>query len=145
MLNAKRFNIGTGTMYPIADMLISIKNAQNANKERLLVPFSKSKFEIARILKESSFVSEIERKKKKVKKTEQNFIEIKINQKEGARAISDIKLISKPSRRVYTPKQGIQPVMSGHGVAILSTSKGMMSGEEARKQNLGGELIAEVW
>ena len=132
-------------MYPIADMLISIKNAQNANKERLLVPFSRSKLEIARILKESGFVSDMERKKKKVKKTEQNFLEIKINQKEQPHSISGIKLISKPSRRVYTPKKEIKPVMSGHGVAIISTSKGIMSGEEARKQNLGGELMAEIW
>lgn len=132
-------------MYPIADMLISIKNAQNANKERLLVPFSKSKFEIARILKENGFIGEIERKKKKIQKTEQNFVEIKINQKEQPHLISGIKLVSKPSRRIYTAKKGIKPVMSGKGVAIISTSKGMMSGEEARKQNLGGELIAEIW
>lgn len=128
-------------MYPIADMLISIKNAQNANKERLLVPFSKSKFEIAKILKEAGFISDLERKKKKVKKTEQNFVEIKIN----AGRISGIKLISKPSRRVYTAKKEIKPVMSGHGLAIISTSKGIMNGEEARKQNLGGEFIAEIW
>ena len=132
-------------MYPIANMLIAIKNAQSANKERLLVPFSKSKFDIAKILEEAGFVSEIERKKKKIKKTEQNFVEIKINREGQANQISGIKLISKPSRRVYTKKIGIKPVMSGYGLSIISTSKGIMSGEEARKQNLGGELIAEVW
>ena len=132
-------------MYPIANMLIAIKNAQSANKERLLVPFSKSKFDIAKILKEAGFVSDIERKKKKIKKTEQNFVEIKINREGQANQISGIKLISKPSRRVYTKKIEIKPVMSGYGLSIISTSKGIMSGEEARKQNLGGELIAEVW
>lgn len=132
-------------MYPIANMLISIKNAQNANKERLLVPFSRSKFEIAKILKEGGFVFEIERKKKKVKKTEQNFVEIKISQANQPHLISGIKLVSKPSRRMYIKKSEIKPVMSGFGLSIVSTSKGIMSGESARKQNLGGELIAEVW
>ena len=132
-------------MYPIADMLTMIRNAQSANKERLLVPFSKAKFEIARILKETGFVSEVERKKKKIKKTEHNFVELKINRGELARSISGMKLISKPSRRVYAKKSEIKPVMSGYGIAIISTSKGIMSGEEARKQNLGGELIAEIW
>ena len=132
-------------MYPIADMLTMIRNAQSANKERLLVPFSKAKFEIARILKETGFVSEVERKKKKIKKTEHNFVELKINRGESARSISGMKLVSKPSRRVYAKKSEIKPVMSGYGIAIISTSKGISSGEEARKQNLGGELIAEIW
>ena len=126
-------------------MLISIKNAQNANKERLLVPFSRSKFDIAKILQEAGFLAEIERKKKKIQKTEQNFVEIKINREKQPHLISGIKLVSKPSRRVYTRKVDIRPVMSGHGISIISTSKGMMNGEEARKQNLGGELIAEIW
>ncbi|TSC74388.1 MAG: small subunit ribosomal protein S8 [Parcubacteria group bacterium Gr01-1014_44] len=132
-------------MYPIADMLTMIKNAQNAGKERLLVPFSAVKFEIARILKEAGFVSEVERKKKKIKKTEHNFVEVKINRGEQARLILGIKLISKPSRRVYAKISEIKPVMSGYGISIISTSNGIMSGEEARKQNLGGEVIAEIW
>src|SRR3989344_3557165 len=132
-------------MYPIADMLIMIRNAQNANKERLLVPFSKTKFEIARILKEAGFVDDIERKKKKVQKTEQNFVEIKISKNKQPHLISGIKLISKPSRRLYTKKVEIKPVMSGHGLSIVSTSKGIMSGEEACKQKWGGEVIAEGW
>ena len=121
-----------------------IRNAQNADKERLLVPFSKTKFEIAKILKEAGFLSEVEKKKKKIKKTEHNFLEIKINQ-EGSRSISGIKLISKPSRRIYTKKNAIKPVMSGFGFSLISTSQGMMNGEEARQKNLGGELIAEIW
>lgn len=122
-----------------------IRNAQNANKERLLVPFSTVKFAIAKILKEAGFVSEVERKKKKIKKTEHNFVELKINKEKGARLISGIKLISKPSRRVYTGKSEIKPVMSGYGISIISTSQGIMNGEEAYKKNLGGELIAEIW
>ena len=132
-------------MYPIADMLTMIRNAQSASKERLLVPFSGAKFEIVKILKEAGFVSEVERKKKKVKKTEQSFLEVKINREGQGRLITGVKLVSKPSRRVYTKKSEIKPVMSGYGVSIVSTSHGIMSGEEAHKQNLGGELIAEVW
>ena len=109
------------------------------------MPFSGIKFEIAKILKEAGFVSEVERKKKKVKKTEQSFLEVKINREGQGRLITGVKLVSKPSRRVYTKKSEIKPVMSGYGVSIVSTSHGIMSGEEARKQNLGGELIAEVW
>lgn len=132
-------------MYPIADMLTSIKNAQNANKERLLVPFSTVKFAIAKILKEAGFVSEVERKKRKIKKTEHNFVELKFGRRGQTRSISGIKLISKPSRRVYAGKSAIKPVMSGYGISIVSTPQGMMNGEEARKKNLGGELIAEIW
>ncbi len=132
-------------MYPIADMLTMIRNAQSANKERLLVPFSKAKFEIVKILKTAGFISEVERKKKKIKKTEHNFLEIKISQGGQTRSISKIKLVSKPSRRMYTKKSEIKPVRSGYGLAIISTSKGIMTGEEARQQNLGGELIAEIW
>src|SRR3989344_9482547 len=100
-------------MYPIADMLTMIRNAQSAHKERLLAPFSKSKFEIAKILQEAGFVLEVERKKKKIKKTEHNFMEIKINRGGRGRLITGMKLISKPSRRVYAKKSEIKPVMSG--------------------------------
>ena len=109
------------------------------------MPFSGIKFEIAKILKEAGFVSEVERKKKKFKKTEHGFVEIKINREGRGRFISGVKLVSKPSRRIYTKNSEIKPVMSGYGLSILSTSRGIMSGEEARKQNLGGELIAEIW
>lgn len=141
----RKDNIGIGTMNTVTDMLIRIKNAQAAKKERVLIPFSKSKFEVAKILKEKNFIQEIERKKKKVGKTEQSFLEIKLNPNSHQVAITGIKIISKPSRRFYLKKKDIKPVVSGYGTSIISTSKGIMTGQDARKNNLGGEVIAEVW
>lgn len=132
-------------MNSVIDMLIRIKNAQAAKKERILISFSKSKFEVAKILKEKNFIQDIERKKKKVGKTEQSFLEIKLNLNSHQPAIAGMKVISKPSRRFYLKKKDIKPVVSGYGISIISTSKGIMTGQDARKNNLGGEVIAEVW
>ncbi|MDO8494996.1 MAG: 30S ribosomal protein S8 [bacterium] len=126
-------------------MLIRIKNAQAARKERLLIPFSKMKWEIAKVLKEAGFIQDFERRKKKIKKTEHAFIEVKLEVTAGDVAISEVKIISKPSRRVYIKKSEIRPVLGGYGIAILSTPKGVMTGEEAKKNNLGGEWLAEIW
>ncbi len=132
-------------MTTVIDMLIRIKNAQAVNKERVLIPFSRSKFEVAKILKEKNFIQDIERKKKKVGKTEQSFLEIKLNFNNNQAAIAGVKIVSKSSRRFYLKKKDIKPVVSGYGISIISTSKGIMTGQEARKNNLGGELIAEIW
>lgn len=131
-------------MYTISDMLIRIKNAQMARQDRLLIPLSKMKWEVAKVLKEWKFIQDFERKKKKLKKTEQAFIEIKLDG-ERPSAISGVKIISKPSRRIYIKKSDIRPVLEGYGLAIISTPRGVMSGEEARKNNLGGEWLAEIW
>lgn len=131
-------------MYTISDMLIRIKNAQAADKDRLFIPFSKMKWDMAKVLKEGKFIQDFERKKKKLKKNEHTFIEVKLDG-EGQPAISGIKIISKPSRRVYIKKGEIRPVSGGYGLAIISTSQGVMSGEQAKKNNLGGEWLAEVW
>ncbi|HEY4484617.1 MAG TPA: 30S ribosomal protein S8, partial [Candidatus Paceibacterota bacterium] len=116
-----------------------------AGKERVLVPFSRAKFDVAKILKENGLVQEIERKKKKVGKTEQVFLEVKLDLSRETMPIAGVKIFSKPSRRVYLGKKDIKPVVSGYGISIISTSHGIMSGQEARKNNLGGELIAEIW
>lgn len=129
-------------MNSIIDMLIRIKNAQLAHSERLLVPFSKSNFEITKILKDKKFIEEIEKKKKKAGKSEHLFLEIKLNQ---AQPFGSLNLFSRPSRRMYAKSRDLGKSFSGYGVSIVSTTKGIMTGEEARKQNLGGELIAEVW
>lgn len=117
-----------------------------ARKDRLLIPFSKIKWDIAKVLKEGQFIHDFERKKKKQNKnkTEHVFIEIKLNV-ENPQAISGVRIISKPSRRLYIKKRDIHPVLGGYGIAIISTPRGVMSGEEARKQNLGGEWLAEIW
>ncbi|MBI2057416.1 MAG: 30S ribosomal protein S8 [Candidatus Yanofskybacteria bacterium] len=129
----------------VADMLIRIKNAQMAGKERVLVPFSKAKFEVVKILKENNLVQDFERKKKKVTKTEHAFLEIKLDLNRERTPIAGVKVLSKPSRRIYLGKRDIKPVVSGFGISIISTSRGIMSGQDARKNNLGGELIAEIW
>lgn len=131
-------------MYVISDMLIRIKNAQMARKDRLLIPFSKMKWDIAKILKEANFIQDFERKKKKQKKTEQTFIDVKLDA-EHPGAISGIRIVSKPSRRFYIKKSEIHPVLGGYGISIVSTSKGVMTGAEAKKNQLGGEWLAEVW
>ncbi len=128
-------------MDPISDMLIRIKNAYRAGHELVLIPFSKLKAEIARILEEKGYVSKVEKKGKKVRK----FLELTLRYIEGRPAITDVKRISKPSRRIYVSRQELRPVRQGTGIAVVSTSRGVMSDREARKQGLGGELLCEVW
>ena len=141
-------------MDPIADMLIRIKNAQAVKGEQVVMPFSKVKFKIANILKEAGYVSEVERKKKTSakggpasggKKTEHEYLQLTLKYQDNQGALSGIKIISCPSRRMYIKAKDIKPVRSGYGLAIVSTSKGIMSSKKARKLGLGGEIICEVW
>lgn len=132
--------------YPISDMLIRIKNAQAVGNENVSVPFSNMKSRIAQILCEGGFVAAVERRKKKGKKAELEYLSLTLKYGEENRpAISGFKIISKPSRHMYTGAKEIKPVRSGYGVGIISTSKGIMNSKEAKKQNLGGEMLFEVW
>lgn len=128
-------------MDPIADMLTIIRNAQAVLKETAVVPYSEIKFEIAKVLKKESFIGEIEKKGKKVRKT----IEIKLKYKDKEPVISGLKRVSKPGQRIYTAAGKIKGIRGGYGMAIISTSKGLMTDKEARKQNLGGEILCKVW
>lgn len=132
-------------MSPIANMLTQLKNAQARGHAEIILPFSKIKFDIAQILKNKNFVSEVEKRKKKTKKTEFNVLAVSLKYNEGVGVISNIKLISKPSRRMYAGKDDLKPVKSGYGIAVVSTSKGIMSGDDARKAGMGGEVLFEVW
>ena len=132
-------------MDPISDMLIRIKNAQMVKNEHVWVPFSRVKFKIAEILKNGDFISGFEKKKRKVKKTEHDYIFIDLKYDNNGSAISDVKIVSRQSRRMYVKAKDIKPVRSGYGLAVLSTPKGIMSSKEARKNNLGGELMFEIW
>jgi small subunit ribosomal protein S8 len=132
-------------MSPIANMLIEIKNAQSRNREEINVPFSNVKFAIAQVLKNKGLIGEVETKKKKGRKGELNFIRIGLKYDNGAGVISEIKMVSKPSRRVYAGKDELKPVRNGFGVSVVSTSKGIMAGDDARKARLGGEVICEIW
>ena len=132
-------------MYPVANMLTTIMNAHAVNKESVVLPFSRMKFDIANILKVGGYISAVERKKRKAKKSEQEFISVTLKYDEHGPAINGVKLISRPSRRMYIKADQIRPVRSGYGIAVISTPKGIMSSKEARKQKLGGEILFEVW
>lgn len=127
---------------PIADMLTRIRNANQMRYAEVEVPASKMKLEIARILKEEGFISDYTTKKGKV----QDVIVLTLkygNKKE--RVITGLKRISKPGLRVYAKAQDVPRVLNGLGIAIISTSKGIMTDKQARKENIGGEVLAYIW
>lgn len=128
-------------MDPIANMLTSIRNAQAARKETVSVPYSKIKMEIAKVLAKEKFIKEADHKGKKVKKT----IDMVLNYNEGQPAITSLKRVSKSSRRIYSPSSKIKKVRQGFGFQILSTPKGILTGKEARREKIGGEVICEVY
>ena len=121
----------------ISDMLTKIKNAVAVQKPAVDISFSNFKYEIARILGKNGFVENVEKKK--------NKIEINLKYNEKVPAISGIKRVSKPSQRIYLPYSKIKKVKGGYGFSIISTSKGLMTDKEARKQKVGGEIICEIW
>lgn len=129
---------------PIADMLCRIRNAQAAKKPYVLIPFSKFKSEIAKILEKEAFVKEV----KEVKKGDTPKKDIKIFLKytqNGEPQIRGLKRKSKPGQRIYCSKDSIPRVLQGQGVVIISTSSGLLTDREARKRKIGGEVICEVW
>lgn len=135
-------------MDPIADMLTIIRNGLAVKKDKVLVPFSKIKFEIAKILEKEKFIEKVEKVKRKIKRGKSKpkpFLEIYLKYEDGQPAISGIEKISKPGQRIYLPYKKIKPVKGGYGIAIISTSKGLMTDKEARKKKVGGEIICEVW
>ena len=121
---------------PIADMLNRIRNAQMVSHETVSIPYSKIKYEIASIMRRESFVKEIERKGRK----EKRIIKITLNKDSAG-----LKRVSKSGQRLYVSYKNIKPVKGGYGLSIISTSKGLMSNKEARKNKLGGEIICEIW
>ena len=127
---------------PIADMLTRIRNANQMRYTEVEVPASKIKEEIARILKEEGYISNYQIKETGVQNT------IVLNLKYGdkkERVITGLKRISKPGLRVYAKADEVPQVLNGLGIAIVSTSKGVMTGKEAKKASLGGEVLAYVW
>jgi small subunit ribosomal protein S8 len=125
----------------IADMLTRIRNANAMRYNEVSVPASKLKIELARILKEEGFIKNY----KVVKEDAQGSIVITLKYVNKERVITGLKRISKPGLRVYAKSSEIPKVLNGLGIAIISTSKGIMTDKEARKQNLGGEVLAYIW
>ena len=132
-------------MSPIANMLTQIKNAQSRGKEGVVLPFSRMTLGIADILKSKGFIGGVEKKIRKMNKSEINVLGVELKYENGIGAIGGIKMISKPSRRVYAGKDDLKPIKNGYGISIISTSRGLMTGDEARKARLGGEVICEIW
>ena len=127
---------------PIADMLTRIRNANTVKHETVDVSASNIKKEIARILLEEGFVKGYD----VIEDGKQGIIRLQLKYGiEGERVISGLKRISKPGMRVYSSKDEIPKVLNGLGVAIMSTSKGILTDKEARKENVGGEVICYVW
>lgn len=126
---------------PIADMLTRIRNANVMRYKEVEVPASKIKNEIARILKEEGFISDYKIKKNNI----QDNIVLYLKYSGKERVITGLKRISKPGLRVYAKAEEIPTVLSGLGIAIISTSKGLMTDKNARKASLGGEVLAYIW
>jgi small subunit ribosomal protein S8 len=127
---------------PVGDMLTRIRNASRARHDKVVIPTSKMKVAVARVLKEQGYIADF------VEHDVQPQGEIILQLKYGpdkSPVITGIKRISKPGLRRYVPVRDIRPVLSGLGISILSTSRGVLSDAEARKQNIGGELICTVY
>ncbi len=126
---------------PVADMLTRIRNGAKAKFSSVDVPGSKLKVEVARILKDEGFVKNY----KFLKDGKQGVLRIYLKYGVGqASAFNHIKRMSKPGRRSYATSKELKPVLSGMGISILSTSKGLMTDKQARKENIGGELLCIV-
>ncbi|MBR2984497.1 MAG: 30S ribosomal protein S8 [Clostridia bacterium] len=126
---------------PIADMLTRIRNALVAKHEDVMVPASKVKKAIAQILVEEGYINGFEVLEDPI----QDNIKINLKYSKHGKVISGLKRISKPGLRVYAKSAELPKVLNGLGIAIVSTSKGIMTDKKAREQNLGGEVVAFVW
>ena len=129
------------TTDPIADMLSRIRNAILVRKNEVSMPHSNAKEAVAKLLKASNFVTEVKTEKAPVGKT----LVITINNTQENARITEISRLSKPGRRYYAGAKEIPTVKRGRGIVIVSTSKGMMTGDQAKKQGIGGELICKVY
>ena len=126
----------------ISNMLISMKNGAMVSKKSVVIPFSSVKSAIAQCLKDHGFIAGYS------KKTEKNnvpVLEIELAYSAGVSKISDVKRISKPSRRVYLGVKDIHTVKNGHGITVLSTPKGILSNKQAYKEQVGGEALFMIW
>ena len=127
---------------PIGDFIIRLKNAGAVKHESVSVPHSKLKMAIAEVLKDAGFVKNVEKRGKKIRKT--IAVDLLYN-KDGSPRITEVKRISKPSRRIYKAAGEIHPVRYGKGEVIVSTPRGVLTGAQARKERVGGEVLFEIW
>lgn len=130
---------------PIADMLTRIRNASKTKKADVYIPFSKIKLEMLKILKREGYIEDIEQ----IKPGEEGYkfggLSVTLKYEEGSPAIESLKRISKPGRRVYADKANLPTVLNNYGIAILSTSNGLMTNKQAKKFGVGGEVLCEIY
>jgi small subunit ribosomal protein S8 len=126
---------------PIADMIIRIKNALMARHETVVVPHSRVKEEISKILVENNYVISYQVEQK----MPQMELVFKLRYVGKIPAITDVRRVSKPGRRIYTSSTKVPKALGGYGITIVSTSKGIMTDKDARKQNVGGEVLCQIW
>lgn len=129
------------TTDPISDIIIRIKNAHMARHSKVEVPYSKMKKAVADILLKEGYVSEVGVKESKPF----SYLVITLKYIGKLPAVNNVKRLSKPGRRLYSPVSKIPRTLGGYGITIVSTSKGVMTDKQARKANLGGELLCQVW
>lgn len=123
------------------NLLIQLKNAQAVKKENVKIPYSKMDEGVLKILTANNYVESFEKKGQKFKK----YFDVKLKYVENEGVINGIKLISKPSCRIYVGFKDIKPVKRGYGLMVVSTSKGIMSGKEAQKEKVGGVALFKIW
>lgn len=126
---------------PITDMLNQIKNAQAVDKPEVILYFSNLKNEVATLLSKEGFLGEV----KKIKKGKSNWLKIGLKYEGGVPAIEGVKRVSKPGQRIYAGTKEIKRVRGGFGLSIISTPKGLMTSNQAKKEKIGGEVMLEVW
>lgn len=126
---------------PIADFLTRIRNAAKAKKKNVDIPASNMKKSLAEILKSNSFIDSYET----IEDNKQNVLRIKLKYVQGASAINGIERVSTPGLRVYAPKDNLPRVLNGLGISVISTSKGLLTDKQAKKESVGGEVICHIW
>jgi small subunit ribosomal protein S8 len=127
-------------------MLTRIRNAQRAGHKEVLIPASKLKLAIAKILEKEGFIEKVEKEKTgNIEKLRIGLRYVQVSPTRKDPAIREIKRVSREGQRIYVKKQDIRKVKNGYGIAVVSTSRGVMTGKDAYRQGLGGECICEVW
>jgi small subunit ribosomal protein S8 len=123
------------------DLLAKIKNAQRAKKEIMLTPFSKGDFAVAEVLVSRKFLKSAERRTI----GKRQYLEVRLSYKENRPGMTDFKVMSKPSRRLYIGYRELKPIKQNYGMSVLSTPDGILSNRDARKKKVGGEYLFEIW
>jgi small subunit ribosomal protein S8 len=126
---------------PIADFLTRVRNAIKANKRKVDIPASKMKIGIAQILKDHKFIVDFQVEED----NKQNILRLLLRYTNGNPAISGLRRICTPGLRVYAPKDKMPRVLNGYGIAVISTSKGLLTDKQAKKESVGGEVICYIW